>query len=197
MLHERPSLQRLQFDPLSFLAGTQTFTYSSHVYGESAEGPAFVSATEDGDVAAHGMQGSGEQGGDVHFDRRSGGTCSRVGAEQRILRQYGRGSALRAHLVRLHGAFRPTPAAAAWTLPEVGECANLQVHFEGRSPPHHSAVDPVDSAPLPHSVPAYRSERTAPKRKVGQWTDAQMQADIAAMERGAKIRAVARDFDIP
>ena len=35
------------------------------------------------------------------------------------------------------------------------------------------------------------------KRKVGQWSDAQMAAAMAAVERGGKIRAVARNFDIP
>ena len=38
---------------------------------------------------------------------------------------------------------------------------------------------------------------SASKRKVGQWTDAQMSGAMAAVERGAKIRAVARNFDIP
>ena len=74
---------------------------------------------------------------------------------------------------------------------------NLQVHFGGRSPPRHSAIDPADPAPVPHNVLACRSEGTGPKRKVGQWTDAQMHVAIAAVERGAKIKAVARDFDIP
>ena len=86
VLHERPSVQRLQFDPLSFPAGIETFTYSTYVHGESAKGLAYASAVEDGDAAAQGMRVTGEQGSDVHFDRRSGGTASGIRAERRSLR---------------------------------------------------------------------------------------------------------------
>ena len=34
------------------------------------------------------------------------------------------------------------------------------------------------------------------KRKVEQWSNAQMQATVAVVERGSKVRAVARMFDI-
>ena len=60
MLHKRPLVRRLQFDLLSFPAGIEMFTYSTHVHGESAEGPAYASAAEDGDVAAQGMRVIGE-----------------------------------------------------------------------------------------------------------------------------------------
>ena len=67
----------------------------------------------------------------------------------------------------------------------------------------------LDAAPnLPRSPvrsdvgQGQRSSRTGQpasrfgKRKVGQWSDAQMAAAMAVVEGGGKIRAVARNFDI-
>ena len=79
----------------------------------------------------------------------------------------------------------------------IGRCRQLVGAFRNRQSTYHIAQLPEDSGQVHHHVPTCRSETSASKRKVGQWSDAQMHAIVAAVERGAKIRAVARDFDIP
>ena len=65
------------------------------------------------------------------------------------------------------------------------------------TPRCHSSTLRSDRGQLQLRAGACMPSSSAPKRKVGQWTDAQMSAAMAAVERGAKIRAVARNFDIP
>ena len=89
------------------------------------------------------------------------------------------------------------PRARAWRSKRLEGNGSLQVHLEQESPPRNSAQRATDSCPPQHGLPTCRSSTSAPKHKVEQWTDAQMHVAMAAVERGAKLRAIARNFDIP
>ena len=123
------------FDPLSFPAESESVTYNAHMHGDSAEGPAFAIAVQDGDGGGQRLPLSTERGDDVHVDGGMCGAANGVGQDQRSARLYGRGCAIRAHPVRVDGAFRPTLAVAGWTSAEAGESANLQVRFGGPTHP--------------------------------------------------------------
>ena len=70
------------------------------------------------------------------------------------------------------------------------------MRFQHESPPRKSAQTTTSFGQVHHGLPTYRSGTSAPKRKVGQWTDEQMHAAIATVERGVKVRAIAQNFDI-
>ena len=102
------------------------------------------------------------------------------------------------------GAFCATPGsegdhprARVWRSKRLEGNGSLQVYFQHKNPFRNTAQRATDSGQMHHGLPTCRSGISAPKQKVGQWTDAQMHAAIAAVERGAKVRAIARIFDIP
>ena len=68
----------------------------------------------------------------------------------------------------------------------------------------HSGNNSTKGGSATTSPPTSRGNRGARsqseirgKEKVGQWTDQQMSAALAAVERGNKVRAAAHHFDIP
>ena len=74
---------------------------------------------------------------------------------------------------------------------------SLQVCCQLKSPLRSSAQTATGRGQVHHGLPTCRTGATATKRKVEQWSDEQMHAAIVAVERGAKVRAPARNFDIP
>ena len=118
---------------------------------------------------------------------------------------YGSSSPFQLQPVHLEGgAFHVTlgregdhPGARAWQSDRQEGNGNLQVRFQHESPPRSSAQTATGFGQVHHRLPTYRSGTSARKHKVGQWTNEQMYAAITTVERGAKVRAVARNFDIP
>ena len=167
----RITARRIQFNPLSVHAALGDVTNIYNTFHD-VESTSFVRGSD-------GRQASQRCGGDSTRPRLAVDVCIGGGAFSQLQQQMRTLPGIRRDVMWEEGSEELEPGALNGT------------------PDRHSCLVRSDVG-QPHRSPSFcQPASIAPKCKVWQWTDVQMAAAMAAVERGGKIRVVVRNFDIP
>ena len=175
---------RVHFDPLNLSAVLGDFTYKASGLHENVTIPGARS-----DDAQQAVPGS-VQGHGYHIRLRES-----IGDSPRAFRlecvQLGGGAFVQTH--HWQGSWDATGREAV----RQDGTATFEPHAHDVTLGHSSSSLGFDPQQPHYCQGICRPSSSASKRKVGQWIDAQMSAAMVVIERGMKIRAVAKNFDIP